>query len=253
MEENIEYDITQEPIVLSKSIIDICLKTPEPSDTIALYTFLYYTAKWQKTNTVKANIRFIMKALKWGNRRVSEAKKLLTAVGLIKTVKRNVADNIGWYIEIKFIWSSETVKKIADSSQINGRSATQHFFKKCQKEHVPFSHTNALSTIIRNALSAVMKNTADREDLLNEMIKLKSIIPPDKEWILVFFKLNNFKSDPEKYFNHYQSVNWKKGNSKITDWQANAWLWESNEKKLVVTNGKCSSKELYDKLKSNAV
>ncbi len=247
MEENYQYDITQEPIVLSKSIIDICLKTSEPSDTIALYTFLYYTAKWQKTNTVKANIRFIMKALKWGNRRVSNIKKILTAVGLIKTVKRNSISSIGWYIEIKFIWSRETVEKIGDSDTKNERSVNQHFLKKCSNEEVPIEHTNALNTININALNDGREN----KPILQEIQKLKSIIPPDKNWIQAFFKLNNFKSDPNKYFNHYQSVNWKKGTTKITDWQVNAELWESNEKEnFQISPGSTTE---YKKLKANAV
>ncbi len=251
MEKIFQYDISQEPIVLSKSVIDICLKTPEPSDTIALYTFLYYTAKWQKTNIVKANIRFIMQALKWGNRRVSATKKTLTALGLIKTVKRNSINSIGWYIEIKFIWSGETVNNIAVSDTKNERSVNQHFLKKCSNEEVPSSQTNALSTISINALS-VDRETAPHL-LLNKIKKLKSIIPPDKEWIQAFFELSNYKSDPVKYFNHYQSVGWKKNNNKITDWIANAELWESNEKTLFITKGKNSSKELYNKLKKTAV
>ncbi len=250
MKKNFQYDISQEPIVISKSVIDICLKTPEPSDTIALYIFLYYTAKWQKTNTIKANVKFIMKALKWGNRRVSEIKKILTDIGLIKTVKRNTINNLGWYIEIKFIWSSDTVKKNADFIPKNARSATRHILKKCSNEDVPSGHLNALNTISINALSA---DSINSQALLKKLQKLKSIIPPDKDFVQAYFNLNNFKSDYLKYFNHYQSVGWKKNNNKITDWIANAELWESNEKTHVVTDGKRSSKELYNKLKLTAV
>lgn len=249
MEENVVYDLNQEPIVLSKSIIDMTLKTENPSDSLALYTFLYYTAKWQKTNTVKATTSYIMDAFKWGNRRVSEAKKTLKSLGLIKNIKRNTSSNKGWYIEIQFIWSQKTTQNNINSDTENGdfdtknkRCAQTHILKMCSKEHVRSNTLNALSTSIGNALS-----------VNRELRMSRSTIPPQKKWVLRYFESKNYKSDPEKYLNHYNSVNWRKGKSKITDWIALANLWESNEREIQSKKQTIDSVELFNHLKRTAV
>ena len=48
----------------------------------------------------------------------------------------------------------------------------------------------------------------------------------NKESILNFFKKNKWpKSQANKFFNHYESINWKKGTNPITNWKAAAELW----------------------------
>lgn len=249
MEENVVYDLNQEPIVLSKSIIDMTLKTENPSDCLALYTFLYYTAKWQKTNTVKATTSYIMDAFKWGNRRVSKTKKILKSLGLIKNVKRNSLTNKGWFIEIKFIWSQETTQKninsdteSVDYNTKNKRCAKTHIFEDVRNETSSFQDTNALSTNIRNALSVG-----------RELKTLRSTIPPQKNLVIRYFESKNYKSNPEKFLNHYNSVNWRKGKSKITDWIALANLWESNEREIQSKKQTVDSVELFNHLKRTAV
>ena len=48
------YNEQNEPIILSKALIDSLLKLDNPTDYIGLYAFYYYTAKWQRTNKPKA-------------------------------------------------------------------------------------------------------------------------------------------------------------------------------------------------------
>ncbi|MFB9271048.1 MULTISPECIES: hypothetical protein [Flavobacteriaceae] len=50
--------------------------------------------------------------------------------------------------------------------------------------------------------------------------------PIYKKEILNFFKKKNWpKSEAEKFFNHYESVGWKKSNHQIENWQAAAESW----------------------------
>jgi hypothetical protein len=108
------YDPSQEPIVLSKPTLDLFLRQENPSDLIALYTFYYYTAKWQKTNQPWATKKYCMKSLKWGQQRVDNARKKLTELGLIEAIeKRNDKGRFDkWYIKINFIWSRSAVESI---------------------------------------------------------------------------------------------------------------------------------------------
>ena len=84
--EGIRYEYDCEPIILSKPLLDLFLKQENPADLIALYTFYYYTAKWQKTNQLKANSNYTQKGLKWGEKRFIKPKRILRKLGLIEDV-----------------------------------------------------------------------------------------------------------------------------------------------------------------------
>ena len=102
------YDVNQEPLVTSKATFDIFLKQENPSELIALYHFYYYTAKWQKTNKVKATTAYVANGLKWSQDRVRRTKKTLIELGFIEDVKtkdEKTKSITGHYIKINFIWT----------------------------------------------------------------------------------------------------------------------------------------------------
>src|SRR4030066_1020591 len=72
------YDVQKEPLIFSKNLMDILLKTPYPGDTISLFCFYYYTAKWQHTNQIKATTAYTAKGLHWSEQRVRKEKKKLS-------------------------------------------------------------------------------------------------------------------------------------------------------------------------------
>ncbi len=84
--EKIIYDISHEPIVLSKPLLDLLLQQENPSDCIALYVFLYYTAKFQKTDAPKTNIEDISKNLKWSKEKTRKIKIILKELGIIEDI-----------------------------------------------------------------------------------------------------------------------------------------------------------------------
>ncbi len=129
MNNNAMYDESQEPIVISKALIDTLLKTEKPGDCIALYTFYYYTAKWQKTNSVKATTGYTAKGLKWTVPRVRTAKQMLQAAGLVEdyTDKDDAGKIKGHYVKINFIWTESTLRKSqrVDNSETNALSSNK--------------------------------------------------------------------------------------------------------------------------------
>ena len=103
----IDYNLQEEPIVLSKALMDTFLLQDNPSDCGFLYSFYYYTAKWQQTNRPKATTSFVAKGLKWSKTRVIKTKKQLFSLGLIEDIKSinpNTKKIAGWYIKVNFIW-----------------------------------------------------------------------------------------------------------------------------------------------------
>ena len=98
-------------VVLSRQTIQAFLECDYPDDLIALYVFYYYTAKWQKTNCIKATRSFVIKGLKWGKNRFSRAHKKLAELGLIESVIRKDTGGKmqGHYVRVKYLWKHESL------------------------------------------------------------------------------------------------------------------------------------------------
>ena len=112
MSTNAIYDSNQEPLCISKSILDLFLDQTEekPSDLIGIYCFYYYTAKWQQTNCPKATTGYVAKGLQISAAKVQRLKKVLIDLKLVKDVSVRSEDNsriIGHYILVNFMWGKE--------------------------------------------------------------------------------------------------------------------------------------------------
>ncbi len=112
--EQVQYDLSQEPIVISKGLLDLLLKQDRPADLIALYTFYYYTAKWQQTNQPKATTKYVAKGLKWSESRVQSCKKVLLALNLIEDgqSKNDKGQITGHYVRVNFVWGKAKTRTL---------------------------------------------------------------------------------------------------------------------------------------------
>ena len=102
------YPEQEEPIVLSKHLLDLLLKEKNYANLLALYSFYYYTAKWQKTNQPKATLNYVMNRLNWGIEKITSVKKELKELGLIEDViGKDIINSriVGHYIKVNFVWS----------------------------------------------------------------------------------------------------------------------------------------------------
>ena len=161
---NVSYPIDEEPIVLSKPLLDTFLSQPKPADLISLYCFYYYTANWQKTNQVKATTDYVAKGLVWGADRVRSSKKELIKLKLIEDIVARGKGNrvIGHYIKVNFIWKASTTK---DTFHPKG-------FPESGNVHSMENHkANTLSTNNINALNTNKKKTS--KNLLMELLPNK--------------------------------------------------------------------------------
>lgn len=134
-------------IILTKHTLDVFLSQKNPAELIGLYTFYYYTAKWQESNQIKCTTSYVAKGLHWHERKVMKVKKQLVDMGLIQNVQRKDRMNKikGWYIKINYVFKNETVKQKSHTVQI----------PHCGFHHsVENIHPNALSANNINALSA---------------------------------------------------------------------------------------------------
>jgi predicted phage replisome organizer len=75
----------------------------------------------------------------------------------------------------------------------------------------------------------------DLKDLKEKNIKkrktaTKRFVPPKLEQVKLYCQERQNDVDPEKFINHYESVNWYRGKTKISDWKACVRTWERNNR-----------------------
>lgn len=128
------YPVDEEPIILSKPLLDMLLKQPRSSDLISLYTFYYYTAKWQQTSTTKATTAYVAKGIGWGVDKVQGVKEKLKNLGLIQDVVKRATNGqlMGHYVRVNFFWGNS--RTVENNLTIQGVSPAQGRYPlKCFK------------------------------------------------------------------------------------------------------------------------
>ncbi len=152
MEQNF---IENELVILTKQTLDIFLRQKNPSELISLYTFYYYTAKWQHTNSPKCTTEYVAKGLHWCKDKVIRVKKQLLEFGLIENMRYvdpKTKKVLGHYIKMNYIFKKETLNatQIPQNPDTGNKTSKPRFLKTVG---VAFKGTNALSAINLNALS----------------------------------------------------------------------------------------------------
>ena len=159
-------------IILTKQTLDKFLEQDNPADLMALYTFYYYTAKWQGTNKPKCSTAYVANGLHWSENKVRKMKKQLIEFGLIGDVRTMDESNkiVGHYIKANYIFKKETAEK-----QENSESHPHDNPQGGNNHSMETRGTNALST---NKLNALNNN---KENIIGENFeKLWKMLPSNK-------------------------------------------------------------------------
>ena len=169
----VSYNKNQEPLVVSKPIMDVLLQQKKYSDLISLYLFYYYTAKWQQTDQTYATTAYTAEGMYWTEKKVRSVKKVLISLGLIEDITRrdeNTQTILGHYIKVHFKWDFHTVG-----------------YPHCAKSHsVDNSPPNALENNNINAL----ENNKEIIDKENNKLFPSSIFVAQKNCATVSDKKN---------------------------------------------------------------
>ena len=163
-------DISDDLLVLNKKTIETLFTLENSVECVALYMLYYKTAKWQKTNQIKATDEYAKKVLKIGKNKLLQAKKTLKEYGLIDIIQKRENNKIaGWYIKVSYIVEKRDVEDVKVLIQDN-------LSKKSQNEQVlectsSFQNTNALKI---NNKCLNNKNINTVEELLNYASELEN-------------------------------------------------------------------------------
>ena len=247
--------IENELIILTKQTIDIFLKSDSPGDLLALYSFYYYTAKWQGTNQPKCTTSYAARGLKWSEAKVRKAKRDLMSLGLIEDIVSKGADGkiTSHYVRLRYIIKQSTLANLHTDEMPQGgkyNTVEEHGTNAFSADSVnAFSadSVNALSSRNENALnnnpSTTCKdynnnnNSARAEHPSQKATKEKKptperlIIPPTLEMVEAYCKERNNGIDPEAFIDYYAARGWYLNKKqRMVDWHAAVGTWERNAK-----------------------
>lgn len=156
-------DIADDLLILNKITVDRLFQLENCADCIALYVFYYKTAKWQKTNTVKANDQYVKKSLKWGISKIQKTKQALKEHGLIDIVQRRKNGKIeGWFIKVSYLVNERKADEIKIKVQ-NINNTQNEQVENCTSGN---EETNALKEKIKcleNELKMLKDNKKERK------------------------------------------------------------------------------------------
>lgn len=207
-------DISNELIIINKITIEKLFNQKNLNGLI-LYIFYYKTAKWQKTNQIKANDTYTKKCLHWGSDKLKNAKDLLKQMRLIDIIqKRNDKSQIdGWYIKINYYSTTlETTTPIIPDVGQQETNAYNNNNNKCLNNNI-----NTIGNIC-NSKKFKKPTLTDIENYINE---------------------KDYNMSAESFYDFYESNGWKVGKNPMKDWKAAVRNWNRNEtnKKPKYNNG----------------
>lgn len=170
MEELELKDIADDLVIINKHTIDKLFTLNHCSDCIALYIFYYKTAKWQKTNKIKATDRYVMKSLKWSSSKLTKIKNILKENGLIEIIQSRKNGKIdGWYLKINYLIHekklSNTKIKIEDSKNISLQDLV--FSRSCTEKTNTIN--NNINTINNNINANEEQNGKNELNALDKL------------------------------------------------------------------------------------
>ena len=113
---------TKKQVAIPKETYDRLLKQEKVKSyyLVAVYSFYYYTAIWQKTNQPKATVAYVSKGLQLSVGKVRESKKQLIKMGLIEQGQsRDKEANFGdTFIRVKYL-DALTESRRASKHKVN--------------------------------------------------------------------------------------------------------------------------------------
>ena len=240
-------DIADDLLILNKITIDRLFQLDNCADCIALYIFYYKTAKWQKTNTVKANDQYVKKSLKWGISKIQKTKQTLKEHGLIDIVQRRKDGKIeGWFIKVSYLVSerkAEEIKiKVQDINNTQNEQVVQES-NNTQNQHVENStcgneDTNALKENIKCLKKEIEmlknnniggNNNTPESEKPERSEKKGRFKAPSVEEVQAYCTERGNNIDAQHFIDYYSARGWMLGKNHIKDWKACVRTWERND------------------------
>ena len=221
-------DIADDLLILNKITVDRLFQLENCADCIALYVFYYKTAKWQKTDTVKANDQYVKKSPKWGISKIQKTKQTLKEHGLIDIVQRRKDGKIeGWFIKVSYLVS----ERKADEIKINVQESNNTQNEQVENSTCGNEDTNALKENIKCLKKEIemLKNNNIGDNNTQKSEKKERFKAPTVEEVQEYCTERGNNIDAQHFIDYYSARGWMLGKNHIKDWKACIRTWERND------------------------
>ena len=228
-------DIADDLLILNKITIDRLFQLENCADCIALYVFYYKTAKWQKTDTVKANDQYVKKSLKWGISKIQKTKQTLKEHGLIDIVQRRKDGKIeGWFIKVSYLVSERKADEIKIKVQESNNTQNEQV-ENCTSGN---EETNALKEKIKCLKKEIEmlknnnigeNNNTPKSENTPKTEKKERFKAPTVEEVQEYCTERGNNIDAQHFVDYYSARGWMLGKNHIKDWKACVRTWERND------------------------
>ncbi len=134
------YNHHNEPLIVPKQLIEIFLKEEYCENLLMLYSFYYYTAKWQGTSIPRSTTEYTSRGLNWGVDKVRRTKKKLIELGLVEdlTTSDETGKITGHFIKVNLLQISYTTKTtLLDSHPVVSTQAIKNKENTNKRNHLP--------------------------------------------------------------------------------------------------------------------
>ena len=163
-------DIADDLVILNRNTVENLYKLDNCVDCIGLYLLYYKLAKWQKTDTIKANDSYVQKCLKWGRKKIITTKQTLKDNGLIEIVQNRSNGKIdGWFIRIHYIISENKFKSISVEQEVLKQEVSNI---TCDSQETIALRNNI--NCLKNKIKLLEEENNKLKSLLKESEKLAS-------------------------------------------------------------------------------
>lgn len=228
-------DIADDLLIMSRATVDILFKQDNCADLIALYSFYYKTAKWQKTNSIKATDEYVKKCLSWGKDKVRRNKNILKELGLINIIQRREQGKvIGWYVEVNYLVTNKKSNIVIQ----------EDLFQEDLSSRTGSQDTNALRNKIKvleelnnNILkeNKKLKNEIDKPKTKTHGTRFNFMAHVNDNWYSEAKRLKSsitdiqIKEEMDKFNDYWSSLSGNKATK--VDWLATwrNWIRNSNQ------------------------
>ena len=227
-------DIADDLLILNKITVDRLFQLENCADCIALYVFYYKTAKWQKTDTVKANDQYVKKSLKWGISKIQKTKQTLKEHGLIDIVQRRKDGKIeGWFIKVSYLVN----ERKADEIKINVQESNNTQNEQVENCTSGNEETNALKEKIKCLKKEIEmlknnnigeNNNTQKSENTPKTEKKEKFKAPTVEEVQEYCTERGNNIDAQHFIDYYSARGWMLGKNHIKDWKACISTWARN-------------------------
>ena len=118
----------------------------------------------------------------------------------------------------------KSTSEIAEKSQARSRVITVIAYDTYQDNRKQIDSEIAGSS--QDNRSEIATDNNDNNDNNEKKNKAKRFTPPTVDEVAAYCRQRNNGIDPQKFVDHYKTNDWKRGNTKIKDWQACVRTWE---------------------------